>query len=95
MALTITGTSLTGTPRITPTAENEGTIHEGLGGTDLDAQTNLQNAAEGYQDLNNFIACWADAQNITARAAMVDIKLRLDSMLTQLQSGDINHFYEP
>lgn len=84
MALTITGTTLTGTPRITPTNENDGVITEGLGGTDLDATTNLQTSAEGYQDLNNFIAAWADAVNVTPRTAMVMIRARLDSLLTQI-----------
>lgn len=83
MALTISGTTLTATPRIAPVTDGDTVSHEGLGGVDLDARVGLQTGT-AFQDLNNFIAAWADAQNCSARAAMVDIRLRLDAMLTQL-----------
>lgn len=96
MALTITGTTLTGTPRVSATLDGETVGLEGLGRTDLDSATCLQTEANGFVDLNNFIAAWADSENCTPRAAMLRIRLMLDNLLNNQNLGPtLSGVYEP
>lgn len=95
MAVTLSGTlDSAQLPRIEATNQGQTVEFADLGGTDLDALTNLQrNAGNGYQFLNNVVAVWAASTGQDAKSSIVQIIAMYQSMLTSPEVTPT--YYEP